>query len=178
MDWAPHPPLNSEDPEANVDKAWVRDHLLQPALDRGFNGLGLLPNPDLAGCVPAVDPTGAVLGYGYPLSAAGQPLSGYLALPIVWTSATLSLGAAERAAFSGAVLFCNGAADQVLTVDAGAGNGFVLAVVHEGTAALGFAASGGLTLRNRRNHSASAGRYAGQTLIVRGTNLYLLGDTA
>jgi len=91
------------------------------------------------------------------------------------TLSSLVVDSSNEATLTGTVFICSGAS---VTIDASVPNGFNLSVIQQTSTQTVISVTGGLTIRNRQGHTATAGQYATVTLLKQGSDLYLGGDTA
>jgi hypothetical protein len=107
------------------------------------------------------------------LTLAGSILRSFRAQ--IATLSSLTVDSSNEAAYTGTVFVCSGAS---VTIDASVTNGFNLSVIQQTSTQTVISVTGGLTIRNRQGHTATAGEYATVTLLKQGSDLYLGGDTA
>jgi hypothetical protein len=165
----------------NVPKDWMLLSLVRPLLDRGINlmqaGAALAGK---AGLIYGVDQTSSGPQAGVEIDMQNaQLLSGYKAtfdVPPV-TAGTLTINSANAATYAGRMIDFDRAGGCVLTIDSSVGDGFNMSVWQVNTGAVTFAGSG-LTLSHRQGHTKTAGQKAWATIIVKGTELRLGGDTS
>jgi hypothetical protein len=91
------------------------------------------------------------------------------------TLSSLTVDSSNGATYTGTVFLCSGSS---VTIDASVDDGFNLSVIQSTSTQTTISVTGGLTIRNRQGHTATAGQYATVTLLKRGSDLYLGGDTA
>jgi hypothetical protein len=91
------------------------------------------------------------------------------------TLSSLTVDSSNGAAYTGTVFLCSGSS---VTIDASVDDGFNLSVIQSTSTQTTISVTGGLTIRNRQGHTKTAGEYATVTLLKRGSDLYLGGDTA
>lgn len=91
------------------------------------------------------------------------------------TLSSLTVDSSNGAAYTGTVFLCSGSS---VTIDASVADGFNLSVIQSTSTQTTISVTGGLTIRNRQGHTKTAGQYATVTLLKRGSDLYLGGDTA
>jgi len=91
------------------------------------------------------------------------------------TLSSLTVDSSNGAAYTGTVFLCSGSS---VTIDASVADGFNLSVIQSTSTQTTISVTGGLTIRNRQGHTKTAGEYATVTLLKRGSDLYLGGDTA
>jgi hypothetical protein len=150
---------------------------------RTVNGNTLLGSTDIA--VQAVLVSGTsiktVLGQSLLGSGAiamadylGGPLGNFI--PNLTSGVALTIDSSNQDTYCAGVYRVTGAV--TITIAGTVRNGFSLTVIQADANACTFAASGGLTLRNRQSHDNSAGQWAVCSLIVSATDLILTGDTA
>ena len=95
-------------------------------------------------------------------------------IPAEITSTSYTVDLSDR----GRTLLFNNAATQEITCSAGLNTGFTCTFIQMGAGQLILTASSGATLLNRQDHTGSAGQYAAVSIIVVGSNQYLIaGDT-
>jgi hypothetical protein len=107
------------------------------------------------------------------LTLAGSELKGFKAA--ISTLSSIVIDSSNAANLTGTVFVCSGAS---VTIDASVPNGFNLSVIQQTSTQTVISVTGGLTIRNRQGHTATAGQYATVTLLKQGSDLYLGGDTA
>jgi len=91
------------------------------------------------------------------------------------TLSSLTVDSSNGASYTGTVFLCSGSS---VTIDASVADGFNLSVIQSTSTQTTISVTGGLTIRNRQGHTQTAGQYATVTLLKRGSDLYLGGDTA
>jgi hypothetical protein len=91
------------------------------------------------------------------------------------TLSSLTVDSSNGAAYTGTVFLCSGSS---VTIDASVADGFNLSIIQSTSTQTTISVTGGLTIRNRQGHTQTAGQYATVTLLKRGSDLYLGGDTA
>jgi hypothetical protein len=107
------------------------------------------------------------------LTLAGSELRSFKASTS--TLSSLTVDSSNGAAYTGTVFLCSGSS---VTIDASVADGFNLSVIQSTSTQTTISVTGGLTIRNRQGHTKTAGEYATVTLLKRGSDLYLGGDTA
>jgi hypothetical protein len=107
------------------------------------------------------------------LTLAGSELRSFKAA--ISTLSSIVIDSSNAANLTGTVFVCSGAS---VTIDASVPNGFNLSVIQQTSTQTVISVTGGLTIRNRQGHTATAGQYATVTLLKEGSDLYLGGDTA
>ena len=95
-------------------------------------------------------------------------------IPAEITSTSYTVDTSDR----GKTLLFNNASDQNITCSAGLNVGFTCTFIQMGSGQLILSAAGGASLLNRQSHTGSAGQYAAVSIVVVGSNQYLVaGDT-
>ena len=95
-------------------------------------------------------------------------------IPAEITSTSYTVDLSDR----GRTLLFNNTVTQEITCSAGLNTGFTCTFIQMGAGQLILTASSGATLLNRQDHTGSAGQYAAVSIVVVGSNQYLIaGDT-